>query len=70
MAFILFPIEGDALSTLLLGDADLLQGMCGEGMGGGEQIGLGLVAGLVSNEGDHGDGAVRKGEAEGGNKTL
>lgn len=70
MVFVLFPVEGDALGALLLGDADLLDGVSGEGVGGGQQRGLGPVAELVSNEGDHGDGAVRKGEAEGESKTF
>lgn len=68
--FALFPVEGDALSALLLGDAKLLQGVSGHWVGGGQQRGLGLVACLVSNEANHGNGAVGEGEAEGENNTV
>lgn len=66
----LFPVESDALSALLLCDADLLQGVGRQGVWCGQQWGLGLVASLVSNEGDHGGGAIGECEAVGRNKRF
>lgn len=48
--------------ALLLGESDLVEGVGGEGVGGGEEVGLGLEAVLVGGVGDLGDGAVGEGE--------
>lgn len=63
VVFILFPLESDALGSLLLGYADLFQGVGWERVGRGQQWGFGAVASFVSDEGDHSDGAVGEGEA-------
>ena len=61
-------LEDDAPSTLVLGDADLFNGVGGERVSRGEQRRLGLETVLVSNVGDLSEGAVREGEPVEGNK--
>ena len=62
---ILFPLEGDTSGALLLGDAELFNGVGWERVGCGQQWRFRAETSFVSDEGDDSEGAVRKGEAAG-----
>merc|ERR1712212_405266 len=58
-------LEGDSPGALLLGDSDLLYGVGGEGVGGGDQGGLSTEPELVGDVTNLGDASVREGEPVG-----
>lgn len=53
-------LEGDALLTLLLSDADLLHGVGGKGVRRRDQRGLSTVAIFISDVGELSNNAVRE----------
>ena len=62
--------EGDALGSLFFGDPDLLLGVGGEWVWGGQDVTQGAEAVLVSHEFDAGEAAVDEREAEGEKKKI
>lgn len=58
-------VPGDSTSALLLGDADLIDGVLGHRWGRGEVRGLSTETLLVRHEGHLHDAAIRKWEPAG-----